>query len=131
MSIRAAVATLATVLSVTGCAPPPAEVGRGFFGANCAGCHGMDGRGMPGAAPGRPVPDLTLIAARNGGVFDRAAVMSMIDGYLRRNDPSHPMPEFGATMEGRLVMAETAPGVFTPTPEILVGLADYLAGLQR
>ncbi len=115
------------------CMPEPVEVGRAFYGANCAGCHGADGRGGGPAAAGlpRPVPDLTAIAARNGGVFDRNAVMSTIDGYYRRGDPSHPMPEFGATMEGRIVMVETEPGVFTPTPEALVGLADYLERLQR
>ncbi|MCX7644311.1 MAG: cytochrome c [Rhodobacteraceae bacterium] len=128
-----AVAALAALAGATACAPPAAEVGRAFYAANCAACHGADARGVGPAAAGlpRPVPDLTRLAARNGGVFDRNAVMSTIDGYYRRSDPSHPMPEFGATMEGRLVMVETAPGVFTPTPEVLLGLADFLEGLQR
>ena len=118
--------------AVAACAPQPVEVGRAFFDGNCVACHGADGRGGPAAAGlARPVPDLSRIAARNGGVFDRNAVMSTIDGYYRRADPNHPMPEFGATMEGRLVMVETEPGVFTPTPEVLVGLVDYLQGLQR
>lgn len=128
----AALAAPAAVLVLLGaCAPRPAEVGRAFYAANCALCHGADGRGGP-LAPDlpRPVPDLTAIAARNGGVFDRNAVMSVIDGYYRRDDPDHPMPEFGATMEGRVVMVETAPGILTPTPEVLVGLAEYLARLQ-
>jgi hypothetical protein len=126
------VALTAVPFMLHACAPRPAEVGRAFYASNCAACHGEDGRG--GAlAPDlpRPVPDLTTIAARNGDVFDRNAVMSTIDGYYRRDDPNHPMPEFGATMEGQVVMVETAPGVFTPTPEVLVGLADYLQRLQR
>jgi hypothetical protein len=57
--------------------------------------------------------------------------MSTIDGYYRRADANHPMPEFGATMEGRLVMVENADGSLTPTPEVLIGLADYLERLQR
>lgn len=123
---------LVATFLVSACAPRPVEVGRAFFEQNCAACHGADGRGGPLAATlDRPVPDLTRIAARNGGVFDRNAVMSVIDGYLRRSDPSHPMPEFGASFEGRVVMVESEPGVFLPTPEVLVGLADYLAGLQR
>lgn len=124
--------SLAPVALLLACTPRPAEVGRAFYSANCASCHGADGRGGPLAATlARAVPDLTGIAARNGGVFDRAAVMSVIDGYYRRADPDHPMPEFGATMEGRIVMLETGPGVLTPTPEVLVGLAEYLEGLQR
>ncbi|MCU0911727.1 MAG: cytochrome c [Rhodobacteraceae bacterium] len=119
-------------VAVAACAPGPAQVGRAFFDANCVACHGADGRGGPAAAGlSRPVPDLSRIAARNDGAFDRNAVMSTIDGYYRRGDPDHPMPEFGATMDGRLVMVETEPGVFTPTPEVLVGLVDYLEGLQR
>lgn len=128
--------TLGLVLAlgpIAGCAVPEAEVGRSFYDTNCAACHGPAGRGDGPVAAGlsRPVPDLTTLAERNGGVFDRNAVMSVIDGYYRRDDTNHPMPEFGATMEGRIVMVETAPGVFTPTPEVLVGLADYLEGLQR
>lgn len=127
------ISAVAAALLLAGCAPQPVEVGRSFFAANCAGCHGADARGAGPAAAGlpRPVPDLTTIAARNGGVFDRNAVMSVIDGYWRRGDPDHPMPEFGATMEGRLVLVETGPGIVTPTPEALVALADYLAALQR
>jgi mono/diheme cytochrome c family protein len=130
--IAAMAALLAVPLGLFACTPQRADVGRAFFTANCAACHGEDGRGGELAMDlPRPVPDLTTIAARNGGVFDRNAVMSMIDGYYRRDDPNHPMPEFGATMEGRVVMVETEPGVFSPTPEVLVGLADYLQSLQR
>lgn len=129
----AAAAILAGLAALAACTPPAVDVGRAFYGENCAGCHGDDGRGGGPAAAGlaRPVPDLTRIAARNGGVFDRNEVMSTIDGYYRRSDPNHPMPEFGAAMEGRLIMVETDPGVFTPTPEALVGLADFLQGIQR
>jgi mono/diheme cytochrome c family protein len=131
-SVFAAPVAVACLAGLAACVPAPAEVGRSFYAQNCAVCHGADGKGGPAAAGlSRAVPDLTGIAARNGGVFDRNAVMSMIDGYLRRDDPTHPMPEFGRTMEGRIVMVETAPGVVTPTTEVLVGLADYLESLQR
>jgi mono/diheme cytochrome c family protein len=112
---------------------PPAPSGAVFYAENCASCHGIRGRGDGPAAAGlsRAPSDLTLIAARNGGVFDRNAVMSAIDGFFRRSDPSHPMPEFGAAFDGPMVMAETGPGRFTPAPATLVALADYLASLQR
>ena len=119
-------------LALSGCIGP-VEVGRAAFQADCAGCHGADGRGGGPSAAGLPVPpsDLTLLAAANGGVFDRNAVMSTIDGYFRRGDPNHTMPEFGATMEGRLVLVDTGDGVLTPTPESLVALAAYLETIQR
>ncbi len=130
--MRYFIVPLIAVTALAACEPPPVEVGRAFYGANCAGCHGMDGRGGPAAAGlSRAVPDLTRIAARTNGVFDRNAVMSTIDGYFRRDDTTHPMPEFGKVMEGRIVMVETGDGVVTPTPEVLVGLADYLERLQR
>ncbi len=127
-----AIAIATICAGVVACAQQPVEVGRAFYGENCASCHGADGRGGPLAATLTRAPvDLTTIAARNGGVFDRNQVMSTIDGYFRRDDTGHPMPEFGAIMEGRVVMIEGADGTVTPTPEVLLGLADYLEGLQR
>jgi mono/diheme cytochrome c family protein len=131
LGVAAAALFGGAVLALASCATQPVEVGRAFYGTSCAGCHGPDGRGGGPAAGGVAMPDLTTLAARNGGVFDRNAVMSMVDGFFRRNDASHPMPEFGAALDGPTVMVETAPGVMTPTPEVLVGLADHLERLQR
>lgn len=134
MAIRVArgMSGLAAVALLAACVGP-VEVGRAAYQADCAGCHGVDGRGGGPSAGGLPVPpsDLTLIAARNGGVFDRNAVMSTIDGYFRRGDPNHTMPEYGATLEGRLVLVDTGDGVLTPTPDSLVALAAYLESIQR
>ncbi len=127
--MKAALAALAVAGLMAACSAPPVEVGRAAYSDLCAGCHGADGRGGMASGTARAPSDLTGIAARNGGVFDRNAVMTMIDGYFRRRDPTHPMPEFGAELGGRLVLVETG-GVLTPTPEVLVGLADYLASIQ-
>ncbi len=127
--MRAALA----LLLVAGCVDQPApDVGRAFYGENCAACHGASARGDGPLAVGlaRRPADLTTIARRNGR-FDRDAVMSTIDGYYRRVDPAHPMPAFGEDLEGQIVMVENPDGTVTPTPELLLALADYLERLQR
>lgn len=132
--ILAPTAALAVALGLAACAPPPDVTGRALFADFCTGCHGTDARGGGPLAQGldRPVPDLTLIAARAGGVFPTARVMSVIDGYTRRQEGNVTMPEFGvALQEGPLVLFDTGDGVMTPTPEPLVQLAAYLESLQR
>ncbi|MBL9059404.1 MAG: c-type cytochrome [Mangrovicoccus sp.] len=101
-----------------------------YFKEYCAACHGSGGRGNgPAAAGMTPRPtDLTRLSANNGGVFPIVAVMNQIDGY--RSGP-RAMPEFGAFLvNDRSVMVETAPGEFTPAPERLAGMADYIRTLQ-
>ena len=114
------------VLSAAGlaaCAPEAEVSGRADFMGLCASCHGAEGTGAGAAA------DLTRIAARNGGVFDYAAVMSQIDGYTR-NDTGAVMPGFGALLEGETVLVDTGDGRLTPTPARLFALAEYLASIQ-
>ncbi len=126
--------TAFSVLALTGLAAactPGIEAGRADFEALCASCHGDDARGGGWAAEAlatKPA-DLTRIAARNGGSFDRVAVMSHIDGYTR-DDAGQVMPDFGALLEGETVLIETGDGIMTPTPARLVALADYLESIQ-
>lgn len=108
--------------------PEPAE-GEMLFAENCTSCHGEDARGGIRLA-GRATPDLTRIAARNGGVFPRARVMSQIDGYGRGKLPVDLMPEFGALLSGEQVPVEVG-GVMTPTPRSLAALLFYLESIQR
>jgi len=53
-----------------------------LFRAYCASCHGADAKGKGPAAPALKarVPDLTLLAKRNGGKFPAARVRNMIMG---------------------------------------------------
>jgi hypothetical protein len=75
-------------------------------------------------------PDLTMIAARNGGVFPRDQVMSTIDGLDRDSHFSAAMPEFGAGDMGETVIVETD-GLGIPVPTQLLALTDYLESLQK
>ncbi|MEX0283545.1 MAG: c-type cytochrome [Paracoccaceae bacterium] len=102
--------------------PGPPE-GQALFAQNCAGCHGADATGGIG-------PDLTRIAARNGGGFPRARVLSQIDGYGRGKVPAEAMPEFGALLEGETVPLEVD-GTLTPTPRPLAALLAYLESVQQ
>ena len=120
-------------LGLVACTAEP-EVARqeyaSYFREYCAVCHGSGGRGDgPAAAGMSPKPaDLTQLSARNGGVFPIVAVMNQIDGY--RSGP-RAMPEFGAFLvNDKSVMVETAPGEFTPAPERLAGMAEYIRSLQ-
>ena len=116
------------------CAPPPEVTGRSLYGEFCVSCHGAEGRGDGPAADGldRKPADLTRIAARNGGVYPLAGVISTIDGYTRAREDNLTMPEFGVMLEdGPLVMIDTGDGIRTPTPERLLALAEYIRTLQE
>ncbi|SDI69542.1 c-type cytochrome [Lutimaribacter saemankumensis] len=111
---------------------PEPDEGRALFVENCAMCHGASGRGDGEIAAGlRPRPaDLTTIAARNGGAFPRAQVLSKIDGYAR-SDPQQDMPEFGLLLRGDTVPVDVGDGQFTPVPRPLAALMTYLESIQR
>jgi len=65
------------------------EPERSPYRRACAPCHGTDGRGAGPAAKAllAPPADLTLLAARNGGVFPRDRIVATIVG--ERTIPAH------------------------------------------
>ncbi len=109
------------------------EAGAAAFREDCSACHGPGGRGDGsfGAQLLRQPPDLTRLAARNGGVFPRDRVMSTIDGFDRGEHFSAAMPEFGAGDMGPVVIVESADGIGTPVPARLLALAAYLESIQE
>jgi mono/diheme cytochrome c family protein len=56
--------------------------GPDLFRANCAACHGLDGKGGGPVAPTLKIKpaDLTVIAKNNGGSFPEARVRKIISG---------------------------------------------------
>lgn len=122
---------LLLAVGLAACVEEPID-GRTAYLENCASCHGADATGGGLAARGLSVmpPDLTMIAANNGGVFPRDSVMSIIDGLNREPHFSAAMPEFGAGDMGETVIVEND-GLGTPVPLQLLELTDYLESLQR
>jgi mono/diheme cytochrome c family protein len=72
--------------AIGGALAQDADKGQAAYMENCAGCHGADGKGAgPLSAKLKTRPtDLTLLAKRNHGSFDSAAVYQMIDGRNKR-----------------------------------------------
>lgn len=125
-------------MALAGCAltkgvatqPEPAREGRQTYLRACASCHGESGRGdgSVSAALNTPVPDLTTLAARHGGVFPRDYVLGVIvgDGNLRAHG-TREMPVWGDRFD-------PAPGVAVAivyTRQRVELLASYLESMQR
>lgn len=133
---RFALGLFATGMVLAACADeemPDATDGARLYAQNCAMCHGPAGRGDGELAPelATAPADLTTIAARNGGVFPRARILSVIDGYHRARMPGQEMPEFGLLLEGETVPMDTGDGVMSPVPRPLAALVTYLERIQR
>lgn len=90
-------ALLAALLLPAGAGAEDFAAGRAEYLAACAACHGeaADGNGPIATMFREPVPDLTGIAARNGGVFPTAEIMAIIDGRTEVRGHGNPMPVFG------------------------------------
>ncbi|WP_375255372.1 c-type cytochrome [Yoonia sp.] len=119
---------IVSVLGLAACVEEPVN-GRTTYLESCAACHGVSGAGDGPAARGL-APDLTMLAARNGGVFPTDDVMSIIDGLERAPHFSAAMPEFGAGDLGETVIVENE-GLGTPVPFKLLVLTEYLQSIQQ
>lgn len=73
------------------------ESGKDVFDAHCAACHGVDavGDGPVASTLDVPVPDLTALAATNGGEFPMLRVIHVIDGRTGLRGHGGEMPVFG------------------------------------
>ncbi len=77
-----------------------------------------------------PVPDLTRIAARNGGVFPWLTVVHLIDGRTGLRGHGGPMPLFGALFSGDTTAADAPDGTPVITSARVLALTDWLASIQ-
>ncbi|QIE45614.1 cytochrome c [Pseudohalocynthiibacter aestuariivivens] len=110
---------------------PEPDEGRVLYAQYCSQCHGPAGKGNGSwASVVDPKPaDLTQLSPT--GIFPRARVLSVIDGYHRAGLPDQQMPEFGALLQGESVPVDTGDGVMTPTPRPLAALLAYLESIQE
>lgn len=111
---------------------PTQADGAAFFAANCASCHGADGRAKTGQADRLAVapPDLTMLSAQKSGTFPAARALSYIYGDPENSHLARVMPQFGGAMAEDLVPVDIE-GVLTPTPRELAGLLVYLESIQQ
>lgn len=108
--------------------PDAAAKGSVVYVRYCVSCHGKDARGDgPLAADLRvAVPDMTTLAARNGGPFPVERVRRIIEsGELLRGHGTPDMPAWGDAFK-------KTGGTDARTPqEAIRNLTQYLWSLQR
>ena len=122
------------VLATLGTAPVNATdylamSGEQLYMRFCASCHGIEGRGDGPVAQSfsSEVPDLTLIARRHGGEFQRDWVERTIDGRHKIGaHGAYTMPVWG---EDFAQIGD--PDAERATRTMIARLVDYLETLQQ
>ena len=108
------------------------RTGASLYATYCASCHGetLEGDGMMTGVLNIAPPDLTGLAARNGGVFPRVRVVYRIDG--RDPLPAHggEMPYFGDLFDGDMAAIKAETGQPILTGRGIVDLVAFLEGMQ-
>jgi mono/diheme cytochrome c family protein len=114
------------------------SIGKREYDGNCIMCHGVTGRGNGWLAENLkdPVPSLTQLRKRNGGVFPVERVHQVIDGRkeVGLHGPRH-MPVWGQVYFSR-AQRELGPGYGAYDSDEVVeakilALIDYISTLQE
>jgi mono/diheme cytochrome c family protein len=139
---RTLVLTLCSLLLTTGpsaiaqtAKPGQFDFGQREYTANCAGCHGSDGRGNGPYKPflTRSPSDLTLLTRSNSGAFPAQRVHEVIDGRAQvRAHQGGDMPIWGADYLTKYA-ADYADVPYDPEAYVrtrITALVDYLNRIQ-
>jgi len=129
--------TLLLAVTLTGSASAQEvdlQAGRDLFMTHCWQCHGQDasGNGPMAEVLAITTPDLTRLAARNGGVFPLEAVARQIDGRAVVLAHGGEMPIFGPFLDTAKMIALRLPSgqpMMTGVP--LANVVVYLESLQQ
>lgn len=129
---------LAALAALAGCQSQPAQQddlrslsGVELYERLCASCHGAAGKGDGPIAPliKIGVPDLTRIAARDGGEFPTEDVRRTIDGrFERRGHGPRDMPVWGWQLYD--ASSEDSAGERARTDSMIDRLVGYLRSIQ-
>jgi hypothetical protein len=115
------------IVEKSACADP---LGRTDYLADCAHCHGVDGKGrvpQMRAAPGYTSVDLTRLTESKGGQFPRQEVYDAIDG--RKRFPAHfigDMPTWGLKYQ----QDNRGPESEEKVRRRISALVDYIESIQ-
>ncbi|SFJ56407.1 c-type cytochrome [Jannaschia pohangensis] len=107
--------------------------GAALFGDHCASCHGVGARGdgPMEAVLSVDVPDLTGLAARDGG-FRMFDVVAKIDGRDPLISHGGAMPVWGPVFDGvQSAFVRTDAGQPIVTSEGIAALATWLESVQE
>ncbi len=109
------------------------DLGEQTYFEACGGCHGeaADGDGPMTEILLVTVPDLTTLAARNGGEFPWLKVVDIVDGRSALRAHGGPMPVFGAMFRGDTVAADAPDGSPVITSRRVLAVVDYLISIQN
>ncbi len=100
---------------------------------NCASCHGESGGGNGPMAEflKDPVPDLTLLALNNDGVFPFHRAVMVIDGREGLRGHGSFMPVWGDRFEKAAMTEAGDPISYTIARGRLLSLVEYLVTIQQ
>lgn len=130
---RLATAAAAALMATGGALAQSPEEGAALFATYCASCHGdaATGDGVMTGVLNIEVPDLTGLAAANGGVFPRARAAYQIDGRDPILAHGGEMPFFGDLFDGEMAAFKTASGQPILTGAGIISLVLWLETIQR
>jgi hypothetical protein len=127
-------------LSLPGTLFAQEDLGKREYEANCAVCHGLEGKGDGPLAASlkQRVPSLTRLIKENDGIFPFERVYMTIDGTIEEPLPAHgtrDMPVWGDEYKaevyerhGRYFGGMIAKGIINGR---ILALIAYIGGLQE
>jgi len=127
LAVAAVLPWAVPVSAQTPAANSSVPAGSGLFSTYCAVCHGANAKGTGPLADSlkRRPADLTMIASRNGGTYDRELVKRIIDGKNPvKGHGGGDMPVWGDAFERS---ADAGP---QQVQARIDALADYIGSLQ-
>ncbi|WP_127562438.1 c-type cytochrome [Nioella ostreopsis] len=132
LPLKVGLAALA-LFSLGACSAYAQSIGEQEYVNNCASCHGEGGMGDGPLANLMtvPVPDLTVIAANNDGVFPMLEMIQVIDGRTGIRGHGYPMPVWGQQFQADAADVAGPYGSELMVRGRVLELAEYLASIQQ